>query len=49
MGKRKTKMNNQEFEILEHEPIPGYKTAFHIILGIAVVYLIYIFSQSGGV
>ncbi len=48
MGKRKAKINNQEFEILEHDPIPGFKTAFQIILGIAVVYLVYIFSVSGG-
>jgi hypothetical protein len=48
MGKRKQKFNGQEFEILEHEAIPAFKTAFYIILCIAVVYFIYIFSQSSG-
>ncbi len=39
------KINNQEFEVLEHGEIPGFKKAFHIILCVAVVYFIYIFTH----
>ena len=42
----KTKeFNNQKFEVLDHAETPGYKTAFHIVLCIAVIYFIYIFSH----
>jgi len=39
------KINNQEWEALEHGETPGFRTAFHIILGMAVVYFIYIFAH----
>jgi len=39
------KINNQEWEVLEHGETPGFRTAFHIILGTAVVYFIYIFAH----
>lgn len=39
------KINNQAFEVLEHGETPGFKTAFHIILCVAVVYFIYIFTH----
>ncbi len=38
------KINNQEFEVLEHGETPGFKTAFHIVLGVAVAYFLYIFA-----
>ena len=33
-------------EILDHEPVPGYRTAFHIIIALASIYLIFIFAAS---
>jgi hypothetical protein len=39
------KINNQEWEVLEHSKTPGFRTAFHIILGVAVIYFIYIFTH----
>jgi len=31
--------------ILKHDPVPGYRLAFYVILGISSVYLIYIFAS----
>ncbi len=31
---------------LVHEPVKGYRTAFYIIVAIAVLYLMYIFINS---
>ncbi|MBU1195925.1 MAG: hypothetical protein KKE62_06630 [Proteobacteria bacterium] len=45
MGIRKKKFNGEEYEILDHTEKPGFRTAFHVILCIAVVYFIYIFSH----
>lgn len=45
MGVRKEKFNGEEFEILDHKAVPGFKTAFYIIMSIAVIYFIYIFSH----
>ncbi len=45
MGVRKKKFNGKEFEILDHAEKPGFKTAFHIIICVAVIYFIYIFSH----
>lgn len=45
MGVKKKKFKGEEFEILEHGAVPGFKTAFHIIISVAVVYFIYIFSH----
>jgi hypothetical protein len=38
--------NKSEFEMLDHEPIPGYRTAFHIVIGLFSLYLICIFILS---
>ncbi|MFH1156730.1 MAG: hypothetical protein V1793_23250 [Pseudomonadota bacterium] len=35
-----------EREILQHEEVPGYKKAFHIIVTIAVIYFLHIFIYS---
>lgn len=43
MGIKKKKFNGEEFEVLDHDAVPGFKTAFHIIISVAVVYFIYIF------
>ena len=46
MGIKKKEFNSEQFEILEHGESPGYRKAFHIILCVAVIYLIYIFATS---
>ncbi len=43
MGTKKKTINGDEFEILDHEQVPGYKTTFHIVVFMAVLYLIYVF------
>lgn len=40
------KIKGEEFEILDHTEVPGFKTAFHIIFCVAVVYFIYIFFHA---
>ncbi len=45
MGIRKKKFKGEEFEVLDHAQVPGFKTAFHIIISVAVIYFIYIFSH----
>ena len=34
----------KEREILEHEPVPGYRTVFHIAVTVAGIYLLLIFA-----
>jgi len=46
MGVKKKKINGEEFEILDHDAVPGFRTAFHIIICAAVIYFIYIFSHA---
>ncbi len=46
MGIKKKKFNGQEFEVLDHAEVPGFRTAFHIIISVAVIYFIYIFSHA---
>jgi len=45
MGIKKKKFNGEKFETLDHDEVPGYRTAFHIIICVAVIYFIYIFSH----
>ena len=40
--------NEEEWEMLGHDPMPGYKTAFYIAVTLAVIYLIYAFSSGFG-
>ena len=40
--------NEEEWEVLGHDPVPGYKTAFYIAISLAVIYLIYAFSAGFG-
>ena len=35
--------HNNEHDELKHEPVPGYRTAFHVVFAVAVLYLIYTF------
>lgn len=39
-------MTAEEKQILDHEPVPGYRTAFFVVAIIAVVYLIWIFCTA---
>lgn len=34
-----------EWEMLTHKAVPGFRPAFYIILAVAAVYFIYIFSS----
>jgi hypothetical protein len=45
MGIKKKTFKGEEFEILVHDEVPGFRTAFHIIICVAVIYFIYIFSH----
>lgn len=47
MGNKTKKFNGEEYEILDHDEVPGFRNAFYIILGVAVAYLIYIFAIGG--
>ncbi len=42
----KNKTTDGEWEILAHEALPGYKTAFHVIIVIAVLYFLHIFVHN---
>ena len=44
----KNNKNNEEWEMIGHDPVPGYKTAFYIAVAISVIYLIFAFSMGGG-
>lgn len=36
----------QEKMILEHKPVPGYRTAFYLMLAVGVVYLALVFGRA---
>jgi len=36
----------KEKMVLSHEPVPGYRKIFHIVILIAVLYLVVIFLRS---
>jgi len=40
--------NNEEWEMLGHDPVPGYKTAFYIAVLVSVIYLAAAFFFGGG-
>lgn len=42
------KKNKEEWEMLGHDPVPGYRTAFYTAVLVAVIYLIVAFSGGGG-
>jgi hypothetical protein len=46
MGIKTRKFNNEKFEILEHDESPGFRKAFYIIICVAFIYFVYIFSHS---
>jgi len=44
----KDENKEDDWEILGHDPVPGYKTALYLAVVIAVIYLIFAFSMGGG-
>lgn len=46
MGNKTKEFKGEEFEVLDHDEVPGYRTAFHIIISLAVIYLMYIFLSG---
>jgi hypothetical protein len=38
--------DKQEKMILEHEPVPGYRTVFYIALAAGVIYLVIVFGRA---
>jgi hypothetical protein len=44
----KDKHTNDDWEMLSHEPVPGYKTAFYIAVLVSVIYLAMAFLSGGG-
>lgn len=44
----KDKNKKHDWEMLGHEPVPGYKTAFYFAIVVSVIYLIFAFSSGGG-
>ena len=45
-NKENTDSTENGWEILNHDPVPGYRTAFHIIVLLSSIYLIIIFAAS---
>ncbi len=49
----KVRIGQEEWEVLDHKAVPGFRPAFYIIFSIAAVYFLYIFvthfmGHSGG-
>jgi hypothetical protein len=40
--------DNDNWEMLGHAPVPGYKTAFYIAVLVSVIYLAVAFFSGGG-
>ena len=46
MDKENETPAGDEWEVLGHEPVPGYRKAFHIVVLASLLYLVYIFGSS---
>ncbi len=44
----KDENKEDDWEILGHDPVPGYTTALYLAVVLAVIYLIFAFSMGGG-
>ena len=44
----KDENKEDDWEILGHEPVPGYKTALYLAIVVSVIYLIFAFSMGDG-
>ncbi len=45
MGLKKKNFGKQEFEILDHEEVPGFRIGFYVVFTLAAVYFLYIFAH----
>lgn len=43
----KDKLDHEDWEMLGHDPVPGYKTAFYIAVVVSVIYLAVAFFSGG--
>ncbi len=48
MNSKNNNKNDEKWEMLGHDPVPGYKPAFYTAIILAVIYLIYAFSAGFG-
>jgi len=44
----KDENEKEDWEMIGHEPVPGYRTAFYFAIVVSVIYLIFAFSFGGG-
>lgn len=44
--KRINTNDEEEKMVLSHEPVPGYRTVFHIAVGVAAIYLGIVFLAA---
>ena len=38
-------MHDKEMQDLQHDPVPGYRTAFYVVCGLSLLYLLIIFLK----
>lgn len=46
MSKITKDIKTSKQEILDHKPAPGYRSVFHIVVGVTFLYLIFIFASG---
>ena len=46
MDKEKKTGSEDQWEMVAHDPVPGYRTIFHIVVLLSTIYLIYIFAAG---
>jgi len=44
----KDKNKKEDWEMLGHDPVPGYRAAFYFAIVVSVIYLIFAFTSGGG-
>ena len=44
----KNENEKEDWEMIGHEPVPGYRAAFYFAIAVSVIYLIFAFSSGGG-
>ncbi|MGM0644290.1 MAG: hypothetical protein ACQETC_10980 [Thermodesulfobacteriota bacterium] len=46
MDKEGKKESEEQWEMVAHEPVPGYRRIFHIVILLSSIYLVYIFAAG---
>lgn len=46
MVKEKKNAAKSQWEMVAHEPVPGYRKIIHIVILLSSIYLIYIFAAG---